>query len=118
MKELIKDYYSGFDGEPEIKFKIRNKIILRLWIGYFDKIMKQIQPKNGKWDGLVLYYHLDKGWYEESPWRIPDLIKSIKKFLEIDKTQLSEKENMILEDIIYLLKATYAQNDDVMIIYE
>jgi hypothetical protein len=46
---------------------------VRMWSGHFDALMSKIEPDGGRWTGLALPYHLQEGWYVESPWKVPDL---------------------------------------------
>lgn len=122
MSNLIEKYYQGFEGEPEIMFNLRsvngNDIDLRMWGGYFDKIMRQVSPKEGKWTSLAYYYHLDIGWYEESPWLIEEPIKAYEQLKEINKESLQIEEKEIVELILDMLKIAIKNEGQVFISYE
>ena len=53
------DYYTGFEGEPEVIFTRRrldgeSQSQIRLWVGYYDDMIEQIPPgKNGSWKGIT-----------------------------------------------------------------
>ena len=44
---------------------------VRIWIGWFDRLMERVSPAPSGWTGLALPYHLHTGWYEASPWPVP-----------------------------------------------
>jgi hypothetical protein len=76
------NYYKGFEGQPELQFDytLDGKLYrFTMWIGYFDKIMDDIEPTSNGWTGLAYYYHLNEGWYEENNWPIPDLSSAIEQ---------------------------------------
>lgn len=101
------NYYEGFEGNPEIDiytFLDNEKVGIEMWDGYFDEIMRAIRPVNGEWQDLAYYYNLYEGWYDESPWEIPNNQKVLKQFESIDKSTLSKISQEILIKIIELLK--------------
>lgn len=108
MKEnkTICDYYSKFDGEPEIviysnKTKIKE---IHIWEGYFDNIVMQIKPSKDGWDGIAYYYNLHEGWYDSSPWKIPNLKLFYEQLNRIDRLFLKSIENEILNNILILFQ--------------
>ena len=121
MREKIIDYYSGFEGSPKIQFisVIDNeKLTIRVWIGYFDNIMEAINFEPPEWTGLALYYHLDEGWYEESPWKIPELDTIIQQFQKIDYKVFDKETKKVYEDIFNLLQKAKAEQKSVIIVYD
>ncbi|MBC1375983.1 dihydroorotate dehydrogenase (quinone) [Listeria sp. FSL L7-1699] len=75
-----------------------------MWEGYFDKIMNELSPVDDRWVSLVYYYHLDEGWYDESPWVIPDNKKILEQFETIDIKVLDNVIQEIMMKLIKLLK--------------
>lgn len=75
MDRVISKYYEGFEGEPEIRLirgeENEEKYILSIWVGYFNSIMDAVVPVETGWTSLAYFYHLQEGWYKESPWQIP-----------------------------------------------
>lgn len=122
MDYIVDKHYNGFEGEPEIKFihlySDSNKKVLRIWEGYFDCIMSAIKPTSTGWLGLSYYYNLHQGWYEECPWKIPDVSLAIDEFSKIDKNILSPKTKDVLSDIFELLLDAQCKNDTVLISYD
>ncbi|MGE8075501.1 dihydroorotate dehydrogenase (quinone) [Listeria welshimeri] len=101
------NYYKGFEGNPEIDiytFSKNKKVGIEMWDGYFDKIMSAVQPVNSEWTSLAYYYNLYEGWYDESPWEIPNNQEALKQFESIDKSTLDKVSREILTKIIELLK--------------
>ncbi|EAG2076458.1 dihydroorotate dehydrogenase (quinone) [Listeria monocytogenes] len=104
---MMDDYYKGFEGYPEINFYTYingEKTGIEMWEGYFDKIMNELSTVDGKWVSLAYYYHLDEGWYEESPWVIPDNKKALEQFETIDIKVLDNVTQEIMMKLIKLLK--------------
>lgn len=116
-------YYDGFEGEPKITFcLVENNIIVEkvgIWDGYFNEIMKMIQPEKEGWTGLAYYYHLYIGWYEEDEWLIPDVLKAYEQLTEIRFGKLRNREEKeILALITNLLKKAIDNKKQVYIIYD
>lgn len=123
MSNIDEKYYLGFEGEPEIIFTVvqknNEKREIGMWEGYFDKIIKQIEPKDGKWVALAYYYHLDIGWYEESPWVIENLPEVYDQLGEINKENLEcIEQREVLDIILSMLRGAIDNNDKVFISYE
>lgn len=122
MDNIDERYYIGFEGEPEIIFSIidgnNTKREFGMWEGYFNNIMKQSQPKEGRWTALAYYYNLDIGWNDESPWLIENLEESFEQLTEIEKDKLENEEKEILETILSMLRDAKDNNYKAFIIYE
>lgn len=116
--DIVTDYYTGFEGEPEIRFitsqKNGNTIVLRIWYGYFFNIMNamldSIEPGPEGWTGLAYYFSAVEGWYDESPWKIPDKQEALNQFAAINTSTLNEKTKGILKEVCFLI--TSAQSED------
>lgn len=119
MNNIDEKYYIGFEGEPEIIFSImkegNSEYGFGVWSGYFDNIMQQVKPKDGKWTELAYYYHLEKGWYDESPWIINNLEESYEQLMEVEANKLEEEEKEILNMILNMLKDAINNNLKVFI---
>jgi len=76
-------FYRGYEGQKAIQFRTKEKKLV-IWEGFFDDIMEQFEPDSEGWSGLTYYYHLAIGWYEESPWKIPDLKNCLQQFEEVN----------------------------------
>lgn len=122
METIMKDYYKGFEGYPEIQFirglKDGGKEILSMWDGYFDSIMNAIEPKENCWTGIAYYYHIEQPWFEESEWKIPNVETVLNQFKEINITILEDKVQAVLNDIIVLLSNAQEWNETVWISYD
>jgi hypothetical protein len=122
MGSINNKYYLGFEGEPEIIFTVvqqnNEKSGLSLWSGYFNNIMQQITPVEGKWTALAYYYNLNIGWYDESPWLVENIKDAYEQFKGIDKYNLEELEEEILEEILELFKKSIEEDNNVYISYE
>jgi len=111
MKSKIIDFYDGFEGEGEIQFiqvlDDGNKSVIRIWEGYFDDFMEKIEPTSNGWTGLAYYYNLDEGWYDDSPWKIPNVAETLSQLKQIENVEFRfpESKNVINEICILLNKA-------------
>lgn len=78
MTSTERDFYEGFEGEPELQFVAADATggavdTVRMWIGHFQAIVDKLNPGPYGWTGIALPYHTHTGWYEEDSWRVPDL---------------------------------------------
>ena len=116
-------YFKGFEGEAEIIFSLektnKGKVEIGIWSGYFDGIMRQIAPKEGYWTSLAYQYHLDIGWYEESPWQVENLKEAYEQLSEIDMGSLEySEEKEILGIILSMFREAIENGYKMYISYE
>lgn len=115
------DFYTGFEGEPELIFlqKTANcEKILRLWEGYFDTMMQQVSlSSNGEWTNLAYYYHLCLGcWGEEvENWQIPNIESVIDQLKKIQLMADDSQSIPSLQALIIFLKEANEQSISVYI---
>lgn len=88
-------FYHGYEGEKAIQFSTEGKKLV-IWEGFFDDIMEQFEPDPEGWRGVPYYYHLAIGWYEECPWKVPDLKNCLQQFDEVNlsKCRFSESREV------------------------
>ncbi len=120
MDKLIRNYYDGFEGEPEIKFIIGadkgERTVVSIWDGYFDDIMRQFKPMDSGWEGLAYYYHLAIGWENGEPWEIPNICSALAEFQIIDPNKLEfNVSGEVLSVICDLLATAIKENKKVWI---
>lgn len=123
MSEVDERYYDGFEGEPEMMFTLLKnngeKREFGIWDGYFVSIIEKVQPRINGWTGLAYYYHLDIGWFEESPWLVKNILESYEQLKEIDINSLEEDEDKeVLEKIMVMFKEAIENDEKVYISYE
>ena len=93
------DYYSGFEGEPEILFSRissgNERILFRLWDGYLEAFMNPLFEKYRAIDAddwpLILRHWNELTGYaslESLPWQIEDLSRTVDAFATLGKTDL------------------------------
>ena len=125
------DYYSGFEGEPEILISQKNKdgkaiALLRIWVAYFDKIISLIPPNgNGCWEGISLHYHSVTGFYDTS-WECQDIILFRQQLESIDEELLKKGDAESIEKVSFevlsilksMLKDTIDSDGKIMIEYD
>jgi len=121
MENIDNKYYESFEGEPEIRLisllKNGELQIFSIWSGYFDEIMDKIEPDSNGWSGLAYYYHMQEGWYENSPWLISDIGNAIKQFNEIREDELGLIAKEVLNQIIDILEYAEKNSNEVQIAY-
>lgn len=118
LDTIIDKYYAGFEGEGEIQFirvlKSGDKYVLRVCEGYFIRIMDAMEPEISN-TGLYYQYSTLKGWYEKSPWQIPDLKEAIEQFENTNTKEFDEETLNVYNDIYNLLKSARDSKDEVWI---
>lgn len=110
----IFDYYSGFEGEPEIRILQKSKegeniSVLKIWEAYFRAIIELIKPNdNGCWEGVSLQYHLGTGWYDVGYWECDNVALFLEQLESIDENNLeygkTETIESVSHDVLKLLK--------------
>lgn len=104
--EII-DFYKGFECESELEIYERDQngnaiTHLKIWIGYFDKIMSYILPNSeGNWEGISLYYHTLTGWYEKSNWECRE--KNLFA-LQLESVEKELLDPICRDVLVYLIK--------------
>ena len=108
MKEV--DYYTGFEGEPEMVFSLMDSKgtplhVVRCWIGYFDQIMQEIVPgPSGEWEGMSLHYAMITGWRERSLWVCDCADLYLEQLKRIRPDKLEKDAVRVLASLIGLLQ--------------
>ncbi|KQY91211.1 hypothetical protein ASD24_24175 [Paenibacillus sp. Root52] len=122
MSNKIIDFYKGYEGEPEIQISYSSKnegsVTLRIWEGYFDNIMMGIKADSNHWTALAYYYHLHEGWYENSPWVIPDIDAALEQLELVNKAEFYDETQEILKHFIEILMNAKSNNEEVWIAYD
>ncbi|SHL34231.1 hypothetical protein SAMN02745136_04674 [Anaerocolumna jejuensis DSM 15929] len=120
MDNEVWDFYTGYEGEGEIQFiqilDSGNRNIIRIWDGYFDDIMDKIEPEASGWTGLAYCYNLVVGWYDESPWKIPNTIKALQQIKQTEKAEFRFQESKRVTEEICNLLSNAIDNDNVVYI--
>ena len=121
MEIQNKDFYAGFEGEPEIIFYYEDtkgrKVYVKLWIGYFDEMMTAIEPNDDGWKGLAFYYHTHSGWFEEKPWKIPDLAIVLDDLLGLNQSEFEQETRIVYQNILDFLLQAQLSNTEVWVEY-
>lgn len=101
MKLENTTYYEGFEGEPELALAYGEEKFI-MWIGYFEAILDALLQSNLPQEGILKEYFYHEGWYDDSPWEIPDTIAMIEQLKEfnIEMVNQSEPIKKILPDIV------------------
>lgn len=118
MEIINSKYYEGYEGEGEIQF-IRHltngdKYVIRIWDGYFDEIMRGIQPEENGWTGLGYYYHVEEPWWEK-PWKISNIEIVLKQLQEIKNEFVYVEVKQLLVELCDILTDAWRSNESIWI---
>jgi hypothetical protein len=109
MKNIEIDLYTGYEGESEVVLSITTDVFskkVRIWRGYFSRVIKYIEPDKNTWTGLAYYYHLVIGSTEEEHWQIPDLEEALSQLKSIsipENEQMHEVRTQVLPEIMNVI---------------
>lgn len=118
------DFYSGYEGEPEFSVIQKSsigvvKITIKMWIGFFDSLIEPIMPNsNGEWEGIILYYHTNINWFDNSPWNNEEKILFVQQLESFDNHHLDIQTQNILEILIMVFKDSIDSNDEIYFEYD
>lgn len=98
MSDKIIDFYSGFEGETEIR--LYGNYVLSIWSGYFDPIMEVLlkienrYKEDGSAFGIVAEWTTLTGWcsWEAKKEKIRNLEEEIYAFSQFDLKELEGEE--------------------------
>ncbi len=106
MSSSSKDYYSGFEGEPELTFTRSDGAVFRVWEGFFSWIMAAVDPGPNGWHGLARPYHLLL--WDENPYDVTDLPESVAQLREVSPNRLDQDARdqllLVLSDLVEFLE--------------
>lgn len=103
----MENFYDGYEGNPEIAiYTLINdeKVGIQMWDGYFDEIMTKIEPEDEGWQSLAYYYNMNGGWYEDSPWKIPNNTEALDQLETISLSGLDDAPRKILTGMLELIR--------------
>ncbi len=69
------------------------------------------------WSGILKEYHLDKGWYEESPWKVQDVDEALASLRSANPEALDQKTLTVWGDICTFVEEALADGDELYIEY-
>jgi hypothetical protein len=117
MENIEIDFRCGCGSDEEIILSISTDIYqkkLRIWEGYFNAIVSQIElSADGTWTGIAYYFHLFLGWNKEENWQIPDLNEALLQFKSINMPEdrlIYENAREVLVEIIEFLSEASEKN--------
>ena len=119
-------YYAGFEGEAQISISYSLDNALVLWQGYFETLLECMFDQGIEANGVLLVWQVREGWYDDSPWEIPDIKEAIRQFSMFDAKKLkddvsyliAQKLPEIASEIVKLLTEALALNEKVYILYD
>lgn len=116
-KPVTHDFYTGFEGEPEIVIahlidgKPNSEV--RAWEGYFDRAMSLVSPGASGWSGVALHYHLLTGWDDGRRWIDPDITDTIRKMEDARSLCAEATVRLFLDALLSLLRDAQSQGGEV-----
>ena len=122
---MINDkYYAGFEGEVQISFSYGKDNTLEIWQGYFETLLECMFDQGMEASGILHEWQVREGWYDDSPWEIPDLKKTIEQFSMFNPKELkTDVSHSIAQElpgianaIIMFLKEAMASNEKAYIL--
>ena len=123
MSINVLDFYKGYEGGDEIQFieisPNGSRNIIRMWDAFFHDFIEKIKPEKEGWTSLAYYYHLDEGWYDESPWEIRDILKALEQLEQLRNIDFNfEETREIYNEVCKLLDSALNTNSRVYIALE
>lgn len=104
---MMENFYEGYEGNPELDIYTLigdEKVGIQMWDGYFDEIMTKIEPGNEGWQSLAYYYNMNEGWYDDSPWKIPNNTEALNQLETVELRELDDISRKILTSMIELIR--------------
>lgn len=123
-KTKIIDFYKGFEGYPEIHIFHKDSeenliLLLKLWEGYFDSIIRLIEPNSeGYWEGFALDYHTFKVydvWGNEEPWKCEDKNLLLTQLKQIETENLDKETVSIHQITLKMIKDAIDSENEIYI---
>ena len=122
-------YFEGFEGEREVYIyyvdkKTQEKTGLLIWEGYFEFLLSACYFKNFEPGGLLECYFYVNGFYDDSPWKIKNILLVIKELNKFDVNNVESNDgdtiNVLIKlrkEILSFLKKANKEKEDVYIEY-
>lgn len=120
MRKVIKDYFTPYAEPGELTFVRRSRaeeLVFILWEPIFGAFMDAVTPTETGWTSLALMYHMDKGWYEDEDWQVPDPAKALAQLEALHREQLSDQEREILDELSAFIRQGIQAGDELHIQY-
>ena len=119
--QVIFDHYTGFEGYPEYRFIIvsaEEATIFRMWDGWFDGIMREMEFRDTQRTTFVHLYHTHQGWFEASPWQFQEVKTAISQLQDACKKLPPGQNQTIANQLIEFLSSGYEQGAKIFIEYD
>jgi hypothetical protein len=84
-------YYDGFEGESKLVF-FNDHHKFSMWIGYFESFLDSLLYIELDKEGILEEYYNHEGWYDDSPWMIPDRALTITQLKQFDLNKVKQSE--------------------------
>lgn len=117
-------YYKGYEGEIEVVIYSGDKKGLKVWEGYFENLLLGCFNGKIKQNGLLSCWQKRDGFYDEHPWKIPNIelaIGELRQFaedrVETDSPQMISSLKQLKENLLVLLQESKNKKLDVYIDY-
>jgi hypothetical protein len=96
-------YDDSINGEPELLFRVNEENFVRLWSGTFNNLMNLGKPQqDGKWDDLLLHFHMVDGFYDEANWQVPS-VKDYRNYISNIEVPADNGDAIIAKKVLLSL---------------
>lgn len=117
---MVTDFYTSFEGEPEITFRRADpaESYLHAWYGYFSQVLEQVEPgSEGAWQGLAGHYHLETGWYEQSTFEVQDVPLLASQLAAIDAAVFEPATQRFYNTLVAFVEQAAAAHEKLFLTY-
>ena len=114
------DFYIGFEGEPEYTFRHTNEQdrLVRMWGGHFDAIMAEVCAGVSRMSSLSKFHQLCEGWFNESPWVVPNVAEALSQLQSVDVSHLEGEIQKVHAALYQLFQDSLATKSGIEILYD
>ncbi|MBF9238394.1 hypothetical protein I2I05_13395 [Hymenobacter sp. BT683] len=119
MENTNANFYTGYEGEPEVVFALQDfpSGKLHAWEGHVDAVLQAIPPgTGGSWDGLLLPYHLATGcWDNGEETVVEDLPLFASQLAAVDASCFEPETDQFFQALQVLVQRAMAERRTLLI---
>lgn len=108
MRNVVKDHYTGYEGEHELSFVRKDarsdELVFTMWYGHFYEIMQAVASGPEGWTALALQYHTVTPWWDDPDWEVPDVVAVVEQLDGVDRVSLTAKGREVLDDLVAFIR--------------
>lgn len=119
MRTIVKDHYTGYEGEHEVRFARRDargdELVFTMWYGHFYEIMQAVAPGLEGWTALALQYHTVTPWLDDPDWAVPDVVAVVEQLDGVERGCLTAEGRAVLDDLVAFIQDGVERGDTLYI---